>query len=85
MKIKITKIREHNIKVGYDGKAFNLWDNLFRIYEYEETPEKLMSEYIKGLESLIEFYCIADDSQLTSDAIEFKKKLNSYVKYEIIG
>ena len=83
MKVKIQKIRKHKIEISFDGRAFLLWDDVFQDYEYEGSIEKLMSEYIKGLEELVLIYGIEEDSKLSEDAIEFKKKINRYLKYDL--
>ena len=83
MKVKIQKIRKHKVEISFDGRAFLLWDEVFKDYEYEGSIEKLMSEYIKGLEELVLIYGIEEDSKLSEDAIEFKKRINRYLKYDL--
>lgn len=83
MKVKIQKIRKHKVEISFDGKAYLLWDELFNEYEYEESIEKLMTEYVKGLEWLVLKYGIEEDEKLTEDAIKFKKRINRYLKYDL--
>lgn len=83
MRAKIQRIRKHKVEISFDGKAYLLWDELFRVYEYETSIEKLMSEYIKGLEMLVLEYGIEEDEKLTEDAIKFKKRINRYLKYDL--
>ena len=83
MKVKIQKIRKHKVEISFDGKAYMLWDDVFQDYGYEESIEKLMSEYIKGLEELVLIYGIEEDSKLSENAIKFKKKINRYLKYDL--
>lgn len=83
MKVKIRGIREHKVEIGFDGKVYLLRDKLFNEYEYEESIEELMSQYIKGLEQLVLIYGIEEDEKLTEDAIKFKKRINRYLKYDL--
>ena len=82
-KVKIQKIRKHKIELSFDGKCYSLYDPVTHSFEYESTPERLIKEYLSGLETLVLAYGVADDSTLTEDAIEFKKRINRYVRYDL--
>lgn len=79
--MNIQKIRKHRINICFDGKNYSIEDKLFNIYESEESVEKLISEYTESLEQPIIEYGIEENENLTEDAINLKKKINRYLKY----
>lgn len=83
MNVRIQKVRKHKVSVSFDRESYVLEDELFGIYVRHNTILRLMLEYWEELMSLVLLYGIEEDDKLTPDAIELKKKVNRYLKYDL--
>ena len=83
MNVKIQKVRKHKVSFSFDGDFYVLEDEPFGIYVRQDTILRLMLEYWEELMSLVLLYGIEEDDKLTPDALELKKKVNRYLKYDL--
>lgn len=79
----IKEIKEHEVEVSFHNGKYFLWSSMFKEYASSSSREKLFKEYVASLKRLVESYGIEDDSKLSDKAIEFKNKINEYIKYDI--
>ena len=82
--VEITKVLDHDVSISFSEGKWYLWSETFQEYAYGETAEEMMKDYLSSLKDLILIYGIEDDKKLSSGAVEFKRKINPFLEYNII-